>query len=801
LVVLEKLEARNFRKLDLTIEFPKGMLIIKGPNEAGKSTILEAILYAFFGRMLRGTKDLAVNHRASVAKVKLIFSVDGRRYQVERIIRRGRESEARISEITPTGGLIRKAATVKRTNEFIQSLLGGLSLNEILVTNVVAQKELDKLIEMRGQEREKIINALLGLESYNKAIEKLSLERREKKRELEFKKRTLEEVKKRLENYKRDLEDLREKSLELKNKRKVYEEEVAKLQEKESLYRLLKEYRDALIKKRNLETKIEGMKSLLRALKESLSKLEEQLRAKEKEKINLKEELEREEVKLKEYKKKLSEYIDLESTQKAVGESKDKLARLNSLKERMKDIKAKISELESVIEELKSKVDEKRLNNLIEEDKELDQKISKTKISLPVLLALLSTSLLGLFIPILYATGLLLAVIYYLAISHLKSKLTSRSLLVKDEIRKYSGLLSLMREREKDLEKKRKELQIIENQAKGLEEELEEIKASIPEKYKPESWNTLYEFLEGVSKRVEEARGEKISIENKILSSEERIKNLKSRISRLSVEIYELEKLRAETIEKIKKKEEEVSVLEKEVNSISLPELPDRVSYSEELYRSVEAEYNLLTARVAALKGTIRQLELQIERLKERIKKNEGVEEEYEKLKKEIKELEKIVEAQEIAITSLRQVAKSIRERFQPAIENNMNHIISIITGGRYKAVRLDSNYNIEVLDSEAGKFVPKDIYSGGMVDQLLLAMRLAFILSLLPETKQTYPRFLFLDEPLSSSDSNRRKNIVDLLTKTLRDQFKQIILITHVDVDAEGAKVISIEEGKIKTN
>ncbi|RLE71659.1 MAG: hypothetical protein DRJ37_04485, partial [Thermoprotei archaeon] len=43
MVVLEKLEVRNFRKLNLSLSFPQGMLIIKGPNEAGKSTILEAI--------------------------------------------------------------------------------------------------------------------------------------------------------------------------------------------------------------------------------------------------------------------------------------------------------------------------------------------------------------------------------------------------------------------------------------------------------------------------------------------------------------------------------------------------------------------------------------------------------------------------------------------------------------------------------------------------------------------------------------------------------------------------------------
>ena len=32
MVVLERLEVEKFRKLDLTLEFPEGMMVIKGPN-------------------------------------------------------------------------------------------------------------------------------------------------------------------------------------------------------------------------------------------------------------------------------------------------------------------------------------------------------------------------------------------------------------------------------------------------------------------------------------------------------------------------------------------------------------------------------------------------------------------------------------------------------------------------------------------------------------------------------------------------------------------------------------------------
>ncbi|MCC6064921.1 MAG: hypothetical protein LM576_02955, partial [Thermofilum sp.] len=93
-----------------------------------------------------------------------------------------------------------------------------------------------------------------------------------------------------------------------------------------------------------------------------------------------------------------------------------------------------------------------------------------------------------------------------------------------------------------------------------------------------------------------------------------------------------------------------------------------------------------------------------------------------------------------------------------------------------------------------------RDIYSGGTNDQFLLAMRIAFALSLLPAAKGAYPRFLFLDEPLGSSDQERRERIVELLASELTRFFDQIFLVTHVEVEEPpGSTVVTIENGAIQ--
>ncbi|MGC9108113.1 MAG: hypothetical protein ACP5IE_08010, partial [Infirmifilum sp.] len=61
------------------------------------------------------------------------------------------------------------------------------------------------------------------------------------------------------------------------------------------------------------------------------------------------------------------------------------------------------------------------------------------------------------------------------------------------------------------------------------------------------------------------------------------------------------------------------------------------------------------------------------------------------------------------------------------------------------------------------------------------------------------YPKFIVLDEPLGSSDGERRERIVSFFAGELSRFFDQIFLITHVEVEEPpGATIIYIEDGRI---
>src|SRR5205823_229659 len=84
--------------------------------------------------------------------------------------------------------------------------------------------------------------------------------------------------------------------------------------------------------------------------------------------------------------------------------------------------------------------------------------------------------------------------------------------------------------------------------------------------------------------------------------------------------------------------------------------------------------------------------------------------------------------------------ANQLRNRVKPQVERYMGLILPVITSGRYKAVQLEEDYTVRVFDPEAGEFRPKEVFSGGTEDQLLLAMRLAFALALIPQAKGRNP-------------------------------------------------------------
>lgn len=160
--MLKKLVLRNFQKQqDLTLEFTAGMNALLGANEAGKSTIFRAIMYALYGvRALPGTIEDMVTwgEDPKTLRVDLEFSHQG----VDFVIYRTKGS----AELTGPGVT---ASGHKGVTDFIARLFNAdLDVaQKVLVAN---QDDVRRALESGSY---KLIEDLSGIDLVDTLIEKM----------------------------------------------------------------------------------------------------------------------------------------------------------------------------------------------------------------------------------------------------------------------------------------------------------------------------------------------------------------------------------------------------------------------------------------------------------------------------------------------------------------------------------------------------------------------------------------------------------------------------------------------------
>ena len=104
-----------------------------------------------------------------------------------------------------------------------------------------------------------------------------------------------------------------------------------------------------------------------------------------------------------------------------------------------------------------------------------------------------------------------------------------------------------------------------------------------------------------------------------------------------------------------------------------------------------------------------------------------------EEQEKQIAALEKRYAAVRLARSALAQADQELRSRFAPLLCKRASQLFFRLTGGKYDRVSLDREFRVTVhpVDSTVDRNL--DYLSGGTVDQLYLALRLAIRDLLLP--------------------------------------------------------------------
>ncbi len=212
-----------------------------------------------------------------------------------------------------------------------------------------------------------------------------------------------------------------------------------------------------------------------------------------------------------------------------------------------------------------------------------------------------------------------------------------------------------------------------------------------------------------------------------------------------------------------------VPVLMAVVSFRSMGELAGKAAQAES---QLALQRDLLVAKMGELKGRHR-------RLGERM--GDLGAPEVEACRLHLRKLARELEVRRRAALLVEGAVERMVRMVLPNTERNLGQILPLLTAGRYHEARIAEDYQTEVWDDAAGRYVSKSVFSGGAKDQFSLALRLSFALATLPQELGATPGFLFLDEPLSSFDGPRTEALVQLLTSgRVAESFSQIFVISH---------------------
>ena len=699
------------------------------------------------------------------AQVKLEFAIGDLKYRIVREIHKTRPNRAQLYELGPNGRQKTIATTVNDTTSEVERLLGGITYNEIVASSVVAQKDLERLIKQRLDDRRKVVNVFLNLDSFNRVQDQFDTERARiegttrNPGQLTVERERLQSLQEQMKRYKEAETQLSTLAGKIEKLRLELVDLEKKFATTDSLHKTLNKHDEAVKLQRSLRQEIQDKTRLAENLQRQLSGISSQ-----------REELEKARLELEQF--------------SGLSEIESQLTQASNMLEEYQSAEIRRVQSEESKDNLQAKIAEKTKGvSSLGNPKPLDSKPRR------VWTYLISTSALGAGAILAFFLSLPQVAVAFGSLAIVSLLLLTRQIVSLSQQANSSRYeqeqlvrLQLVRSWENELAENQQNLTKIQQDIAGRSETLIGTLSSI----------TRYAAKMGAAKDPKTAFE---TVSSLFDNDRQTRQSLEEKVRLLSQQLREEPQIK----ERLDLIQREVKQVEKKF-AAPLPELPEGLSFSDTLLEETADSRDMLKESVSRNKAQIEDSISRQFELRQLLEENAGLDDQVQTQMKKMMLLEKDCAVVKLSVKGLEQTSESLRNRVKPQVERYMGLILPVITSGRYKAVQLDEDYTVRVFDPEAGEFKPKEVFSGGTEDQLLLAMRLAFALALIPQAKGHNPEFLFLDEPLGSSDRIRREGILTLLHQELSQNFKQIFLISHVgDLEAEADTIIQMENGMVR--
>lgn len=819
-------------KEKVEIDFtPFDLACIAGRNGAGKSSILDAMTWALFGRA-RKHDESVINIQSQQAVVSFTFSYEGNVYRITRTNPRGETKtvEFQLQQRGEDGQRSRwKPLTERTLRDTDQRIEDVLRLDYETFTNAAffLQGEADQFTQLSPSDRKRILAQILGLEVWETYRKRAFQARKEVESDIDQLDGRLQEILQELQEEETRRERLAELESDLEQAVKARQAQEASMDHIRAIQASLQEQAKFV---QTLTQQVEKGQQKLRALQERIRDRKEEKETLQ-EIINQADEIEGDHQAWKQAQKDLAEWETIaeefreqeklrqEPLTEIAAEKARLTQELNSLKQQhqklqqtLEDIPrlekeaarqreliqktqqqlAKRDQLKEELEEARQKQADAKAENprLYQEMKDLEKRIHELSetdgAACPLCGQPLSTQDRDDLISRLKAEGKELGDRY----RENRDILSKADQVVKDLQLQITQLSTA----EKDLREHNSKLDRVSHRLKQIEERHEEWQAEQAPRMKEiqtildqESFAAgARETLQRINEKLKEigydaARHDRVREKvEQGAAIQERLQKLEKARAALSPLEREIEDLAAQVAveeEELKNTQKELAQAQKSLQE-AREDAPDKEQAEQELLALKERE-NVLQREVGAAQQKVNILEKQKQRKTE-------LQEEKEALQHKVSQYKQLEEA-----FGKNGVPALLIEQALPQIESKANQILERLSGGgmsvrfltqrEYKdSSREDLKETLDIQIQDQAGVRDYEMYSGGESFRVNFAIRLA-LSHVLAQRAGARLQTLVIDEGFGSQDEVGRQRLIESIN-LIRDDFKKILVITHIE-------------------
>ncbi|MEK0319893.1 MAG: SMC family ATPase [Nitrosopumilus sp.] len=238
--MITSIELGNFlAHSDTKLEFENGVTVFVGDNGAGKSSIIDAITFALFGKHTRKSNKSLIKRGSNEGFTKIGFSINDKQYEAVRKIDSKGNLSAKFSEIIGNDRIELAAGERKQFGESMTQEIEktiGLDFEKLKIASIVQQGELNAIINAKPKEFKELLNAIIGIDKLDVASESMKMVNkafREKiKEKIGFDDTDIEKLLRDLEIYQNETKEAKPEKNHLESKQEKLQNEVDELRKK-----------------------------------------------------------------------------------------------------------------------------------------------------------------------------------------------------------------------------------------------------------------------------------------------------------------------------------------------------------------------------------------------------------------------------------------------------------------------------------------------------------------------------------------------------------------------------------------